>query len=145
MAFDTRLHVRQYIHHHVYYAQIQFSPADGECARLIERLVDCFMAANPRLLPTIDSEVNGAPMSRQRNRKNTWKDRLRKASAAYCRALYVEFDTADLYMKPNGEMPVITCVEAMMNANCFALACVHAKVLCKDSKNINGFVFFEAA
>lgn len=145
MTLNVRLSVKQYIHQNLYQAQIQFVVEDNQCQHLIDRLVDSFMAANPRLAPRIEEEVNEGPSSRLRQQKNTWKDRLRKACAAYCRALYIEFDLADLYLKPDGQAPHISCIEATTHADCFSLACSHARIICKESKKINGFNFFEAA
>ena len=105
--FSARDHVRQYITQHIYLAQVSVSHTDGQCVQLIDRLIDSFFAANPKLIPTIDRDVINAPSTKMRSRINTWKDRLRKASSAYCRGLYVAFDLSDLFLKPNGEPPII--------------------------------------
>lgn len=145
MTLDVRASVRQYITQHIYIAQVHFKHSEGDCAHLIERLTDIFLGANPKLIPAVDKDVNRAPISRYRNEKNTWKSRIRKACAAYCQALYVQFDTADLFLLPDNQAPVISCLQAATHADCHALACNDAYFICKRSRKINGFVFFQAA
>lgn len=76
-----------YMWHAASSAQIVRHPSNEACQKMIDTMVDIFLASNEGIIEQIKADLARAPTADLSKRRRGWVSRLRAAVGAYCDAL----------------------------------------------------------
>jgi hypothetical protein len=142
-SVSVRSLVDIYLRQHIYCARIRLD-GEAQCEDLLHRMVDAFLVANDGIQEAVTDSLRGFPEKKQTVIYKGWKDKIRKASAAYCEALYVELDLADVFLTANAAF--VDCRVVITNQDCILNAVKSAKIIAeKRKRRLYGFGWFNAA
>jgi hypothetical protein len=141
--FPAEHYVDQYLKQHIRIACIRFDSSDSSCAKIIEIMATVFWASNPRLKDEIELVLSTATESDLVKRKRTWRRRIRKACALYCRSVYDAMDLAEIFF--NAQDHEVDCKTAYTNKDCFTRASSHARIRAAKNRKMTGFLWFAEA
>jgi hypothetical protein len=141
---SVRSHVTLYVRQHIDIARVRHVETETSCDALVDKMTNAFLVANEGLQEIISKSIARFPERKQAAIANGWKDKIRKAAAAYCEALYHELDLADVFLAAG--TPRVDCQTVVTNDDCIHKATTRAKIIVqKRTKRLYGFGWFGKA